>query len=140
FVLAGGPVETVRFTALPTATLVPLPGVWLITLPAGTVGLDAVVRVPTTRPALVRLVVAAACVSPATFGTVTVGLGAQARIALLTFSRPPVVVAPAIAGIGSTVFRIIAFRPAVVREHAESTNAAAPDTCGVAIEVPLNAE
>jgi hypothetical protein len=58
--VAAGPVETVRFTALPTGTLEPPAGFWLITLPAGTVGLDAVVTVPTVRPALVRLVVAAA--------------------------------------------------------------------------------
>ena len=45
----------------------------LITEPAGTVALDAVVIVPTVRPAPVIAVVAAACVRPTTFGTATCG-------------------------------------------------------------------
>ena len=40
-----------------------------MTDPAGTVALDAVVTVPTARPAAVRLAVAAACVRLTTFGT-----------------------------------------------------------------------
>ena len=67
-----GPVDTTMFTAEPAATLVPATGLWLITLPAGTVLLDAVVTVPTTKPAPVIAVVAAACVSPTTLGTLTV--------------------------------------------------------------------
>src|SRR5262245_27783659 len=66
----GGPSETTRFTALPGAACVPDAGDWLMTDPDGTVVLDCVVTVPTTRPALVIAVVAAACVSPTTFGTV----------------------------------------------------------------------
>ena len=42
-------------------------------MPAGTVALDAVVTVPTVRPAPVIAVVAAACVRPTTFGIATCG-------------------------------------------------------------------
>ena len=42
-----------------------------MTEPAGTVGLDAFVTLPTTRPALVITVVARAWVSPTTLGTAT---------------------------------------------------------------------
>ena len=52
------PVDTVRFTAVPCATEVPAVGVWLITLPAGTVALLAVVTAPNVRPAPVKAVVA----------------------------------------------------------------------------------
>jgi hypothetical protein len=68
----GGPVETTRLTADPEATEVPATGVSLITSPGGTVVLAAVVTVPTVSPAPVIAVVAAACVSPTTFGTETV--------------------------------------------------------------------
>jgi len=67
-----GPVETTRFTEEPTATDVPASGASLITLPEGTVLLDPVDTVPTTRPAPVIDVVAAVWVSPTTFGTKTV--------------------------------------------------------------------
>src|SRR3954470_18707223 len=60
-------------TALPTATCVPATGDSLITEPAGTVVLEAVVIAPTVRLALVIAVVAAACVWPTTFGTATCG-------------------------------------------------------------------
>src|SRR4249919_2483486 len=43
------PVDTTRLTALPGAANVPPAGVWLITEPEGTVGLEAVVTVPTVR-------------------------------------------------------------------------------------------
>jgi hypothetical protein len=66
-----GPLETTKLTAEPTLTLVPAVGLSLITLPAATVLLDAVVTVPTTKPAPVIAVVAAACESPTTFGTDT---------------------------------------------------------------------
>ena len=42
-----------------------------MTLPAGTVTLDALVTAPTTRPAAVMVEVAAACVVFTTFGTAT---------------------------------------------------------------------
>src|SRR5262245_34010885 len=61
-------------------------------------------------------------------------------MALFTFSRPPVTVLPAIDVTGSTLFMRFAFRLAVLREHLDSTKAAAPETCGVAIEVPLKME
>jgi hypothetical protein len=72
-----GPEETTRLTALPAATGVPLVGFWLMTSPAATVVLDAVVTVPTVRPAFVKVVVAAACVAPTTEGTVTVNGAAR---------------------------------------------------------------
>ena len=69
----GRPVETTSATALPVATCVPAAGFWLMTEPAGTVVLDAVVIVPTVRPAPVIAAVAAACVRLTTFGTATCG-------------------------------------------------------------------
>lgn len=67
----GGPLLTVRFTADPEATIVAAAGLSIMTLPAGTVALLAIVTVPTTRPASVIEVVAAACAIPATLGTAT---------------------------------------------------------------------
>src|SRR5207302_6511246 len=72
---AGAPLETTRLTAEALATLVPAAGLSLITLPEATVVLDCIVTVPAVRPALVRALVAAACVWPTTFGTGTVGGG-----------------------------------------------------------------
>src|SRR5208283_5366703 len=66
-----GPDDTTRFTADPVATEVPDVGFWDITDPAGTVAEGWVVTVPTTSPAPVMEVVAAACVRPTTFGTDT---------------------------------------------------------------------
>src|SRR3954463_14795197 len=60
-------------TAAPTATCVPATGDSLITEPAGTVVLDAVVMVPTVRFTPVIAVVAAAWLWPTTFGTATCG-------------------------------------------------------------------
>src|SRR3954464_5902108 len=60
-------------TALPTATCVPATGDSLITEPAATVVLDAVVIAPTVRFTPVIAVVAAAWVWPTTFGTATCG-------------------------------------------------------------------
>jgi hypothetical protein len=59
-----------RFTADPLATEVPPAGLWLMTVPEGTVLLDSMVTVPTTRPAPMIAVVAAAWVFPTTLGTV----------------------------------------------------------------------
>jgi hypothetical protein len=67
----GSPVEMTRATAEPLAALVPAAGVSLMTLPLATVALDAWVTVPTLSPAPVTAVVAADCVSPTTFGTLT---------------------------------------------------------------------
>src|ERR1700722_1278328 len=74
--IVGGPPETTRFTEEPEFTEVPATGLSLITLPAATV-LDAVVTVPNTRPAPVMALVAAACVSPTTLGTVIGAAGDQ---------------------------------------------------------------
>jgi len=65
------PVETTRLTPDPGAALAPDNGFWLMTLPVATVALDAVVTVPRVNPAPVSALVAAACVSPTTLGTVT---------------------------------------------------------------------
>ena len=69
----GGPEEATSATALPAVTCVPAAGDWLITEPAGTVVLLAVVTRPTRNPALLNAVVAAVCVKPTTDGTVTGG-------------------------------------------------------------------
>src|SRR5262249_29569842 len=61
----------------------------------------------------------------------------QARMALFTFNRPPLTVLPQGELIGSTLVMRFAFKLAVLNEHLESTSAAAPETCGVVIEVPL---
>jgi hypothetical protein len=66
-----------------------------------------------------------------------VGGALQARMAVLTFSRPPVTVRPVSEGSGSTLFSRFALRFAVVRADRDSTRAAAPETWGVAIDVPL---
>ena len=67
------PLEITSATALPPLTEVPAVGLSLITLPTATVVLDALVTVPSTRPAEVIAVVAAACVLPTTFGTAICG-------------------------------------------------------------------
>src|SRR6185295_11854917 len=67
----GGPDETTCATALPTFTCVAAVGFSLMPHPDGTVVLDAVVTVPTVRPAVVIADVAAVCVRPTTFGTAT---------------------------------------------------------------------
>src|SRR4051794_12103345 len=69
----GKPDEMTRATALPIVTWVPAAGDSLITEPAGTVVLDAVVITPTVRLTLVIAVVAAAWLWPTTFGTATCG-------------------------------------------------------------------
>ncbi len=66
-----GPDETTSATAEPLATLAAAAGFSLMTLPEATVLLDCMVTVPSTSPAPVIALVAAACVSPTTFGTLT---------------------------------------------------------------------
>jgi hypothetical protein len=68
--VVAAPVETTRLTGDPDAALLPAGGLWLMTLPAATVALDAVVTVPKVNPATVIALVAAAWVSPTTLGTV----------------------------------------------------------------------
>ena len=58
-----------------------------MTNPAATVVLNAVVTVPSLRPAFVKVVVAAACVAPTTFGTVTVD-GARISTMLRLYLSP----------------------------------------------------
>src|SRR5215217_5121783 len=69
----GTPLDTTSATALPIEVCVPAAGFWLITDPAGTVVLVAVVTVPSVRLAAVIADVAAACVWPTTFGVATCG-------------------------------------------------------------------
>ena len=65
------PDETTRLTEVPPLTSVPAVGLSLITLPLGTVLLDAVVTVPSTRLAEVMDDVAEACVARTTLGKPT---------------------------------------------------------------------
>jgi hypothetical protein len=67
---------------------VPAIGVWLITEPAGTVVLDAVVTAPTVRFAPTIALVAAVWVNPTTVGTAVV-------LATITVIAAAVVVFPA---------------------------------------------
>src|SRR3954465_146816 len=87
----GRPDETVSAIALPTTTSAPAVGFWLMTDPAGTVMLDAVVIVPSTSCAVVSAGVAAACVSPTTFGALTCGrpVDTVSAIALPTTTSAP---------------------------------------------------
>src|SRR5881394_1756461 len=68
---SGGPDETTRSTAAPTVADAPPIGDWLITEPASTEVLDAVVTVPTASFASVIAAIASACVISITFGTTT---------------------------------------------------------------------
>ena len=62
---------------------------------------------------------------------------AQEWTARYTFNRPPVVVFDASDGIASTLSSKACFSPAVDKAQADRTSAAEPDTCAVAMEVPL---
>src|SRR5205823_5177907 len=70
-------------------------------------------------------------------GAVGGGGFTQLRIALSTFSRPPVIVIPERLATGSTFASKAFFSPAVLSVQAESNSRAAPETCGVAIDVPF---
>jgi hypothetical protein len=59
------------------------------------------------------------------------------RMAVLTLSRPPVTRRPVSNGIASTLLNRLVFSSDVFRAQCESTSAAAPETCGAAIDVPL---
>jgi hypothetical protein len=74
------PEEITKLTEDPPLAAVPAAGLSLITLPISTVLLDALVVVPTISPAVVIAVVAAACVCPTTFGTLTVAMPATAML------------------------------------------------------------
>ena len=106
-----------------TATLVSaaldgvVTAVYVVELPCCTVRLEGVTESATTGAVLLQFWMAAR-----------------------TFRRPPDRTLPASVATGSTLFRIAALRPAVdspAHAGAERINAAAPDTCGVAMDVPL---
>src|SRR5205814_3999975 len=85
-----------------------------------------------------------ACVAETLLAESAVGAGGavggggftQLRIALSTFSRPPVIVIPERLATGSTFASKASFSAAVLSVQAESSSRAAPETCGVAIDVP----
>ena len=85
-----GPVLTVIFTAEPADTFVPALGLWLITLPEATVELLAELTVPTVIPAPVIALVAAACVSPTTLGTVTMAVKVAVQLLFALMTTVPV--------------------------------------------------
>ena len=70
-------------------------------------------------------------------GGVGTVVGAQARSALSTFRRPLVPTEPESAVSTSTLLRSVALSVAVSSAHFARMSAADPDTCGVAIDVPL---
>ena len=69
-----GPRDTIRSTLELMNTFVPATGFWLMTLPAGTIALFAVVMFPTVRLAAVIAASASAWVCPTTSGTDITGL------------------------------------------------------------------
>ena len=71
--VGGGPEEITSATLVPPATIVPAMGVWLTTDPAGTIALVTFDTVPTSSPALVSVVAAAACAMFTTDGIATGG-------------------------------------------------------------------
>src|SRR5205807_7389182 len=88
--LAPPPGETTRSTAEPLAESAPAAGFWLITMPDANVVLDCCVTAPTVRVAALIALVAAASVSPTTFGTATgVGAGAPLETTRLTGAALP---------------------------------------------------
>jgi hypothetical protein len=64
-----GPFDTVKFTVVEGATLVPAAGFWLITSSAAMVSLYTWLTVPGVKPALVIAASAAVWVCPTTSGT-----------------------------------------------------------------------
>src|SRR5271155_1261626 len=68
------PLLIATFTAAAVSMITPAAGLWLMMLPTGTVALLCIVTVPSLSPAAVSAVVAAAWVSPTTFGAATVGM------------------------------------------------------------------
>jgi hypothetical protein len=61
----------------------------------------------------------------------------QLRIAFSIFSRPPLTVMPERLLSGSTFASRVFFSAAVLRVQTDNSNNAAPETCGVAMDVPL---
>jgi hypothetical protein len=111
-------------TAEPGVALAPAEGLWLITLPEGTVELLAVVTVPTTRPAPVIVLVATACVAPATFGTTSKGV--------------PVTVQVRLAGLNATVRSCCSVKVFVLVTLAPAANVpSATDPCTIVVAAAL---
>src|SRR5260370_3731185 len=79
------------------------------------------------------------CDAPEPDAGLTEGNGAlHERSALFTFRRPPLTVFVASAATGSTLLRSALLSAAVSSEgHPASVSIAAPDTCAVAMEGPL---
>ncbi len=117
-------------TRLPSAEVVPYSNHQLVAAPAGS-----------TLPASVAAVVEVAA-GTSIDGTGAFGPGAGSRSsARLTFSRPPVATRPTRPGTGSTPPSSAAFTWAgVASGFFAKRSAAAPATCGVAIDVPSAAE
>ena len=69
--------------------------------------------------------------------TLEMALPMHACSAWLTFSRRPVMVVPASEAADEPVLVRVLFSVAVDSGHEASSSAAAPATCGVAIDVPL---
>src|SRR4051812_44668261 len=86
---SSGPVETTNAMVLPGFPLDPAARLWLMTLPAGTVALIAVVTVPTVSPAALINAVAAACEidGVTTFGTTVPLESTNATLAPITTPR-----------------------------------------------------
>src|SRR5207237_5186757 len=82
---AGGPDETTRSTAETAATSVPPEGLWLMTDPADIVVLDAVLTVPTVRPAAPIAAAAPACARPTTLGTMLTTSIVTLAVAIVNF-------------------------------------------------------
>src|ERR1051325_5870293 len=102
------------------------------------------VTTPSASDAVARSVSGpGAAIAPSTDGAVSVTVGDALfagphwLMARPTFKRPPLIVLPASAGIGSTLLRISDFSVGVPSVQCERSSAADPDTCGVAIDVPL---
>jgi hypothetical protein len=89
------PLDTTRFTAEPTVTLVHSQGDSLMIEPEATVLLEAVATVPTARPASVMEVVAAAWVRPTALGT---AICARPLETTMFTAEPTLMLVPAAAG------------------------------------------
>ncbi len=137
-----GPLDTTRFTDDPELTEVPAVGVSLITLPAATVVLLAMVTVATKLTAWMA-VVAAACVCPITFGTAT---KAGAPLDTTRFTEEPALIFAAALGFSlitlpaATVLLVAVVtvptaKPAFWMEYA-ATACGRPTTLGTEREPP----
>ena len=82
-----GPVETSMLTGSPRAATVPPAGFWLITSPAGTVPLGAMVTVPTVRPAA-TIAASASTWAKLTASGVGVSAGGGVKSATLSWFSP----------------------------------------------------